>query len=315
MVIVSVIVPAFNTSQYISKCLDSIIGQTLRDIEIICIDDGSVDSTPIILDDYSRRDSRIKVIHVPNGGVSKARNIGLDIAKGEYISFVDSDDVISPDMLENMVKVARIDNSDIVQNALEEGGMDRVLDCKEDIIYSFLTGSIYKSVWSKLYKRNVIEGVSFPEGEGFAEDYMFSILSLENAERVSLRKEVTYEYVEHSDSATKKEPHDKEYYFFSVLDHVGEVVKGSDKLEEYYDYLNTKESIRFLTRFIGHKDVKKDTLDKLKIRLKKCAEGYFRNPLLSNVEKMQVFVASKVPNLYTVTVLILKRIRGIIKCD
>ena len=92
MAIVSVIVPAFNTSQYISKCLDSIIGQTLRDIEIICIDDGSVDSTPIILDDYSRRDSRIKVIHVPNGGVSKARNIGLDVAKGEYISFVDAEE-------------------------------------------------------------------------------------------------------------------------------------------------------------------------------------------------------------------------------
>ena len=312
MAIVSVIVPAFNTSQYISKCLDSIIGQTLRDIEIICIDDGSVDSTPIILDDYSRRDSRIKVIHVPNGGVSKARNIGLDVAKGEYISFVDSDDVISPDMLENMVKVARIDNSDIVQNALEEGGMDRVLDCKEDIIYSFLTGSIYKSVWSKLYKRNVIEGVSFPEGEGFAEDYMFSILSLENAERVSLRKEVTYEYVEHSDSATKKEPHDKEYYFFSVLDHVGEVVKGSRKLEEYYGYLNTKETITFLTRFIGHKDVKSETIDKLKSRIRICSKGSFHNPLLTNKEKIQVFVASKVPNLYINTVLILKRIRGVL---
>lgn len=184
-----------------------------------------------------------------------------------------------------------------------------------EIIYSFMRDIIFKSVWSKLFNRRFIEDVTFPAGETFAEDYMFSILSLENAEIVSLRKEVMYEYVDRDDSATKKESHDKEYYFFSVLDHVGEVVKGSDKLEEYYDYLNTKESIRFLTRFIGHKDVKSETIDKFKSRIRICSKGSFHNPLLTNKEKIQVFVASKVPNLYTDTVLILKRIRGIIKCD
>ena len=194
MATVSVIVPAYKTSQYITNCLDSIVSQTLKDIEIICIDDGSVDSTPFILDEYSKRDSRIKVLHVPNGGVSKARNIGLDLAKDKYISFVDSDDVISPDMLEKMV----------------------------------------------------------------------------------------------------------------------EVCKGSRRLEEYYGYLNTKETITFLTRFIGHKDVKAETIDKLKSRVRKCSKGYFHNPLLTNKEIIQVFVASKVPNLYINTVLTLKRIRGVL---
>ena len=312
MTTVSVIVPAYNTSQYITKCLDSIVSQTLRDMEIICIDDGSVDSTPIILDDYSRRDSRIKVIHVPNGGVSKARNIGLDLAKGKYISFVDSDDVISPNMFEKMVEVAENDKYDIVQYALEEGGEDRVLNGKEEIIYSFMTGVIFKSVWSKLFNRKVIEHVSFPIGETFAEDYMFTLKALEKAERVTLKKEVMYEYVDRNDSATKKEPNDKEYYFFSVLDHMEEVCKGSRRLEEYYGYLNTKETITFLTRFIGHKDVKAETIDKLKSRVRKCSKGYFHNPLLTNKEIIQVFVASKVPNLYINTVLILKRIRGVL---
>ena len=141
---------------------------------------------------------------------------------------------------------------------------------------------------------------------------MFTLKALEKAERVTLKKEVMYEYVDRNDSATKKEPNDKEYYFFSVLDHMEEVCKGSRRLEEYYGYLNTKETITFLTRFIGHKDVKAETIDKLKSRVRKCSKGYFHNPLLTNKEIIQVFVASKVPNLYINTVLTLKRIRGVL---
>ncbi|MGN1190478.1 MAG: glycosyltransferase family 2 protein, partial [Candidatus Ornithospirochaeta sp.] len=265
MAIVSVIVPAYNTSKYISKCLDSIINQTLRDIEIICVDDGSVDSTPLILDEYSRRDSRVKVIHVPNGGVSKARNIGLSIAQGEFIAFVDSDDTISPEMLEKMVETAENNESDIVQNALEEGEEDRALEGKEEIIYALMSGSVSKSVWSKLFNRRVLDSVYFPEGEVFAEDFMFSLKALEKARRVDLKKEVYYQYIDRSDSATKKEPNDKEMYFFSVLEYMGEVVKGNDRLEAYYRDLNTKETITFITRFIGHKDVSASSIESLQL--------------------------------------------------
>ena len=96
--LVSVIIPAYNIERYISRCLDSIMAQTYNNLEIIVIDDGSKDQTAEILDDYQKRDSRIIVVHKENGGVSSARNNGLDIATGDYISFVDGDDLIESNM-------------------------------------------------------------------------------------------------------------------------------------------------------------------------------------------------------------------------
>lgn len=93
---ISVIVPVFNVAQYLEQCLDSIIGQTYENLEIILVDDGSTDSSGSICDSYKNVDSRIKVIHKKNGGLSDARNVGLDNCKGDYISFVDSDDYLSP---------------------------------------------------------------------------------------------------------------------------------------------------------------------------------------------------------------------------
>ena len=103
--LVSVIIPAYNIERYISRCLDSIMAQTYNNLEIIVIDDGSKDQTAEILDDYQKRDSRIIVVHKENGGVSSARNNGLDIATGDYISFVDGDDLIESNMYEILVKI------------------------------------------------------------------------------------------------------------------------------------------------------------------------------------------------------------------
>ena len=108
----SIIVPAYNTGNAISKCIESIICQTFHDFELIIIDDGSKDQTPLIIDKYAAVDCRIKAIHIPNGGVSNARNVGLEVAKGEYVMFIDSDDWIEADYLEQIEK--RLDdNSDI----------------------------------------------------------------------------------------------------------------------------------------------------------------------------------------------------------
>lgn len=98
----SIIIPAYNTGEAICKCIDSVIAQTYPDWELIVVDDGSMDSTPAIIDEYAQRDSRIHAIHIPNGGVSNARNVGLDNAQGEYVMFVDSDDWIEPDYLQQI---------------------------------------------------------------------------------------------------------------------------------------------------------------------------------------------------------------------
>ncbi|MDR2409276.1 MAG: glycosyltransferase, partial [Bacteroidales bacterium] len=109
---VSIIIPVYNVEKYLAECLDSAIGQTLRDIEIICVDDGSTDHSPEILDEYVKKDSRITVLHQSNGGPSKARNTGIDIATGEYILFLDSDDTIKPTLCETTTDIADREQSD-----------------------------------------------------------------------------------------------------------------------------------------------------------------------------------------------------------
>lgn len=111
---ISVIVPVYKAEKYLGECVDSILGQSYRDLEVILVDDGSPDSCPSLCNAYSARDSRVKVIHKKNGGVSTARNAGLEAAKGEYITFVDSDDYIEPDMYEKMMARAREFDCDVV---------------------------------------------------------------------------------------------------------------------------------------------------------------------------------------------------------
>ena len=102
-VLISVIVPIYNREQYICRCIDSILAQTYQNIEVICVDDGSTDNSPQICDEYEKKDNRVKVLHIPNGGVSNARNIGLNVARGKKILFVDSDDWIDEEHIASLV--------------------------------------------------------------------------------------------------------------------------------------------------------------------------------------------------------------------
>ena len=107
---ISIIVPVCNVEKYLSKCLDSIVNQTLKEIEIICIDDGSTDDSGAILDSYSQKDSRIKVIHKKNSGYGNSMNVGMDCAEGEYIGIVESDDCILPEMFEELYRAGKESN-------------------------------------------------------------------------------------------------------------------------------------------------------------------------------------------------------------
>ena len=112
---VSILMPIYNVQYYLRECLDSIVNQTLADIEVICIDDGSTDDSGKILDEYAAKDTRFKIIHKENGGYGKAMNVGLDIARGEYIGIVESDDYIRPEMYEEQYQIARDNNLDMLK--------------------------------------------------------------------------------------------------------------------------------------------------------------------------------------------------------
>lgn len=148
--IISIIVPIYNTEKYLHRCVDSLLQQTISDIEIILVDDGSPDNSATICDNYAISDKRIKVIHKANGGLSCARNAGLDIAKGQYIAFVDSDDDVAPDMYMTMLSIADKYMVDMV--------ITDYLRIQADGITSIKT----QDIRSGLYNRNDIRDIIFP---------------------------------------------------------------------------------------------------------------------------------------------------------
>ena len=183
---VSIIVPVFNAEQYLDKCLASILSQRMKSYEVILVDDGSSDSSPLICDRYSATDSRFRTIHKPNGGVSSARNTGLNLAKGEYIMFVDSDDALLPDALENMTRSHSGEDLILGGYSVFVGGvptrnvhpyMKHVYRGQE--MTSFFDDNIRRNCemldapWAKLFRRKALGALRFCEDLSYAEDKLF----------------------------------------------------------------------------------------------------------------------------------------------
>ncbi len=188
---ISVIVPVYNVEVYLKECVDSIINQTYKNLEIILVDDGSPDKCGEICDRYAELDQRIKVIHKENGGLSQSRNRGLDAASGEFVSFVDSDDVLDPKMYETLAGLINKHGTDIAMCGYTEFSesygyeSETDIDDKEIVKYSekgfaecllkdFYLPYIY--VWNKLYRREKIGKIRFPEGLICEDSYFISDL-------------------------------------------------------------------------------------------------------------------------------------------
>lgn len=182
----SVIVPIYNSYPYLEKCLNSICNQTYKDIEIICIDDGSNDGSGELLDRIGSKEKRIKIIHQDNAGVSHSRNVGLKSAKGELITFVDSDDVIELDMYFKLIDVMNKYNADIVHCGYKKIHMDGttsnisgtgkiILQNSEEALQCLIEGKYFAGgIWNKIYKRKVIGNIVFDESLKINEDILFN---------------------------------------------------------------------------------------------------------------------------------------------
>lgn len=216
---VSVIVPVYNVEKYLEKCLDSLVNQTLKDIEIILVNDNSKDSSLDILNKYSNQDSRIKLINFEkNYGPSKARNEGLKIAKGEYISFVDSDDWVDEDYFEKLLNAIISNNCDIaVSTIIRKRKLSQ--KCRvhytEEKVYSSLEDKINISripvccyIWNKLYKHEKIKDFKFKEGV-FFEDVLWIPEVLKNTDKLVTVPGVNYYYRVNNSSIVKKLPSKK----------------------------------------------------------------------------------------------------------
>ena len=203
--LVSIVVPVYNVEQYIHRAINSLLNQTYPFLEIILVDDGSPDNCPQICDEYARKDNRITVIHKKNGGLSDARNVGLNIAKGEYITFLDSDDYLCSNAIEIFLKAIREQNVDVVCSGLN------IIDNKGEI-YDYRKGDnsfkasgqeivklLFKDTFpynfapSKLYKRELFNGIRFPVGRIY-EDIATTYLVINKADSVYCIKECLYYY-------------------------------------------------------------------------------------------------------------------------
>lgn len=222
MVKISVIVPVYNVVSCISHCIDSIIEQTLTDWELLLIDDGSSDGSALICDDYSSKDKRIKVFHKENGGVSSARNAGLDVATGDWVVFVDSDDWCEPDYLAAFFDTGINPTEDDI---VLQGRKNEVNECISST--TILKNAIYKNIaegvltnnlltfgapYCKLYSNRPIRkyNIRFPENYSYGEDTTFFFKILSHVERMITTDTSCYHYVDSEDNSLSKKDHDFE---------------------------------------------------------------------------------------------------------
>lgn len=217
MPLVSVIIPIYKVEPYLRRCIDSVISQTYTNLEIILVDDGSPDNCPAICDEYAQKDNRIKVIHKRNGGLSSARNAGLDICKGDYISFIDSDDWVSPSYIQTLLKNALEKNADISivsYTTFTEGFSDYYTIPQFSTIETFNNHDLLRHLclhdykefmasWGKLFKKNCFNNIRFPVGQLY-EDSRINYKIYHKTTKACFQKTPLYFYLARKDSIMGK---------------------------------------------------------------------------------------------------------------
>lgn len=218
--LISVIIPIYNVEKYICRCIDSILNQTYRNMEVILVDDGSPDNCPCICDEYRKKDERIEVIHKKNGGLSDARNAGLDIAAGEYVMFIDGDDYVDQQMVEKMHNIIGKSNADMVlcnYEFVDENGVKldkkrkEIFSENKDYIimnedkfwyhYTHYDEAYYVISCSKLYKTKLFESIRFPVGRINEDEFVIHKI-VNKCKGISCLRDKLYYYVQRDHSIT-----------------------------------------------------------------------------------------------------------------
>lgn len=293
---ISVIIPVYNTEAYLSRCLDSVLNNTYRNLEVICINDGSKDNSLAILREYERRDDRVVVIDQKNGGVSKARNAGLDIATGEFIAFVDSDDWVHSQYFELLLIVALQTGADITvcgeiqteKECLEESTLE--VPRTVCVVNREIAAAEYRvkdHIWGRIYKR-AIATCGFDEDVQLAEDRVWNMRVLCEAEKIAVFDAEMYFYYQRADSAVHTLYH-KEISAagIALLRHVEKTPNPILLKEAYKSFLAS----RYLSMF----DLSRDDKKMFSESFKKCRK---KDYLLSAKERILYGLFSRIPLLY-----------------
>ncbi len=305
--LISIIIPVYNGEKYLSKCIDSILSQTYQNLEIILVDDGSIDSSPKICDEYSKKDNRIKVIHKKNGGVSSARNIGIAESTGDYIGFVDSDDYIELNMYENLFKALKDNNTEISMcgyNELENNKITKsIIPNQNTISGEELLKDIFEElfrpvVWNKLFKRclffNGSNQICFPENVTFGEDALMIVSILNATDNISIVHKALYNYNIFNNSLSHNLTDEKKLSIIYYRDTLKDICSVkfpnlSNQLDEAcfnitililteLHFSNLKDKNDYINSL--KKDIKKYHPQKFKCKLKRFLFLYMQNVFL-----------------------------------
>lgn len=255
-ILVSIILPIYNVEKYLNRCMDSLLNQTLKDIEIIMVDDGSPDNCPKMCDEYAKKDNRVKVVHKENGGLGYARNSGLDVATGEYVAFVDSDDYVDSSMYETLWNEACASNADVVfcgfkteqRNGIwkDSDEVSSRTEWKNEEVRSFMLDMIacapyvkeerkfQMSVWHSIYRRSIIEDKNIrfhSEREVASEDIPFQVDFLTKAKKVVYLPQTFYFYCLNGTSLTATFKPEKYERFKALYRLLNSQLSGMDETQ------------------------------------------------------------------------------------
>lgn len=325
MDLISVIVPVYKVEDYLYRCVESIVNQSYKNLEIILVDDGSPDKCPQMCDEWIKKDSRIKVIHKDNGGLSDARNAGLDIASGEYISFVDSDDWISKNYIEKLYHSIIANNADISEcnvyyaygEELSAYNNDSAFfyENNKSVMEAYIRDYHIKTVvWNKLYSIDLLSSIRFEKGK-LHEDEFFTYLVLSKVDRLAHINEYLYFYRQRSDSIMGQ----SQSFAIHNLDSIEGCSNRALYVKENYPDLYFYELRNMTNLCIGQYEMllsseKKDYYPHAKREIKKYKK-LFKWDLnsfsrLTYKEKTKVFFSSISLAMYARFDLLLKKVRN-----
>jgi glycosyltransferase involved in cell wall biosynthesis len=304
---ISIIVPIYNAAKYLPKCIESILNQTHKDLEIILVDDGSTDESGKIADEYSKKDGRIKVIHKEHGGNTEGRNMALKVASGKFIGFVDHDDFIETDMYEILLSALHKYDADIVQCAhykINEknkifpryySGKTREFDNISALEELITRKSFKNSLWNKIYKKNLIDGIIFPAGR-LNKDILFNYKAFARAKKLVSIDIPKYYYLMHKESMSGSYVHLEEMdKFRNLIERLDFISRNFSQLfniahkEMYFDSLRLYKIIKINQS--KDKDNKRRNL--IKNYISENYKSFISNQLITGTHKLLLKVLMK----------------------
>lgn len=306
MIKISVIIPVYNASPFLDMFVNSLINQTIKDVEFIFINDGSLDNSFEIIEEYSKKDNRIKLYNQKNNGVSSARNKGISVSKGEYLAFLDPDDYIEFDMLEKMYNLARKYDYDVVICNYIEHNLNENIEKKKDIFSlnkrkenniikevrkELITTQSYGYVWNRIYKKSILKdnNINFCENISMREDLMFSLKIFRYAKSVGYMDNYFYHYFIRKNSAISKIHYNlydmTNEIYQETLKCISEWVKNDNKYIESINFLYSSMFFDFSYNLINENRPYSYMIKKIDSIIKNPIFNKYKKDISKNIEE------------------------------